>query len=535
MSTAPTEVVRKLQGASSQSRDDRTPPNRRSKATGALKYRTSCDACQTAKVKCGREPSCCHRCSVQGIECVYSISRRIGRPRKPMNAAAANPTRTADINPEIRASTMLQHAETVVRHDKSLQQNDDEDAEDSFIDVATTMEGTSCTPSRYGEEDLQIEQQAVSQPCPDEELRGSPAPCSDLTRVLDDFDFSVPHYPQRQPFDFTTSDMFDLSAYNEDLQAVSAGFSAEPQPFSGQFSMQSGGLHSPEKMGQHQHTSSMELNNTNDLISSLHLRSPGDVDKRGSMDDHIGLESSLSSSEGLPGTRLSQDTADTLQHSLNQQLALSVSSAGIAQRYFSESESNPTKRSSTATESCDCYSVIFQSISSSKSQQLEVVSMSVDMVLQIEAETQLMLARLRECRSCARDRTALLLSFISANRTLHLLENTARVELKPLRRLKKSLIRGTSTRNTFRDAASAPLQSKKCILQVGTFEVSEEDRTRFLRKILQSRIENLSAVLRCLHVTPGTLPDSTSKAATLMASDIIQGLQTVAGSMQLWD
>ena len=53
----------------------------------ASRYRNSCDACQAAKIKCGQQKPECHRCTAQEIQCVYSLSRRMGRPRQPTRAA----------------------------------------------------------------------------------------------------------------------------------------------------------------------------------------------------------------------------------------------------------------------------------------------------------------------------------------------------------------------------------------------------------------------------------------------------------------
>ena len=54
------------------------------------KYRTSCDNCQVMKIKCGQEKPSCQRCSNQRLECVYSLSRRMGRPREKKTAPESN-------------------------------------------------------------------------------------------------------------------------------------------------------------------------------------------------------------------------------------------------------------------------------------------------------------------------------------------------------------------------------------------------------------------------------------------------------------
>lgn len=44
------------------------------------KLRSSCDACGTVKLKCDRKHPVCGRCVAHGIDCTYSISRKLGKP-----------------------------------------------------------------------------------------------------------------------------------------------------------------------------------------------------------------------------------------------------------------------------------------------------------------------------------------------------------------------------------------------------------------------------------------------------------------------
>lgn len=45
------------------------------------KVHQSCDVCQTSKIRCGKERPACRRCAKHNLDCVYSMSRRNGRPR----------------------------------------------------------------------------------------------------------------------------------------------------------------------------------------------------------------------------------------------------------------------------------------------------------------------------------------------------------------------------------------------------------------------------------------------------------------------
>jgi hypothetical protein len=48
----------------------------------SVKVRSTCNACQQAKIRCSHEKPSCRRCRKHKIECIYSVSRRLGRPAK---------------------------------------------------------------------------------------------------------------------------------------------------------------------------------------------------------------------------------------------------------------------------------------------------------------------------------------------------------------------------------------------------------------------------------------------------------------------
>lgn len=48
----------------------------------SVKVRSTCNACQQAKIRCSHEKPSCRRCQKHNIDCIYSMSRRLGRPAK---------------------------------------------------------------------------------------------------------------------------------------------------------------------------------------------------------------------------------------------------------------------------------------------------------------------------------------------------------------------------------------------------------------------------------------------------------------------
>lgn len=57
------------------------PSTSRSSFEPGTRLRTSCDACQNLKMKCSQDKPSCYRCSKNGLTCVYSPLRRMGRPK----------------------------------------------------------------------------------------------------------------------------------------------------------------------------------------------------------------------------------------------------------------------------------------------------------------------------------------------------------------------------------------------------------------------------------------------------------------------
>ncbi|KAF2820733.1 hypothetical protein CC86DRAFT_117380 [Ophiobolus disseminans] len=61
-----------------------TPPTSAPKSSSnkerRLKLRASCDACAASKVKCSKNRPTCTRCSANGMQCIYGVSRKHGKP-----------------------------------------------------------------------------------------------------------------------------------------------------------------------------------------------------------------------------------------------------------------------------------------------------------------------------------------------------------------------------------------------------------------------------------------------------------------------
>ncbi|KAJ5354389.1 uncharacterized protein N7496_012822 [Penicillium cataractarum] len=60
----------------------------------SVKVRSTCNACQQAKIRCGHEKPSCRRCQKHKIECIYSVSRRLGRPAKKKDQKVGSETQS---------------------------------------------------------------------------------------------------------------------------------------------------------------------------------------------------------------------------------------------------------------------------------------------------------------------------------------------------------------------------------------------------------------------------------------------------------
>lgn len=66
----------------------------------SVKVRSTCNACQQAKIRCSHEKPSCRRCQRHKIECIYSVSRRLGRPAKKKDCRTEVKGQGSSLSPE---------------------------------------------------------------------------------------------------------------------------------------------------------------------------------------------------------------------------------------------------------------------------------------------------------------------------------------------------------------------------------------------------------------------------------------------------
>ena len=98
--------------------------------TTQARLRNSCDACNTAKVKCSKERPCCRRCQRKEQFCVYSVSLRCSK--RPVDG------RTASTIKRNSTSTTSSQPPTSVAHGLQLS-TELEGALDATLDSASSI------------------------------------------------------------------------------------------------------------------------------------------------------------------------------------------------------------------------------------------------------------------------------------------------------------------------------------------------------------------------------------------------------------
>ncbi|KID66824.1 Fungal Zn binuclear cluster domain containing protein, partial [Metarhizium hybridum] len=126
-----------------------------SKAAGTPKHR-ACDECRTRKLACSKDPTGCERCKREGISCVYSPQKPMGRPRKrraieqPIPEDASTDASRSQVLPTPRGVSFSpsSHQDPLANaHLDFMPQIDDEPL--NFLDMLSNNPGESDTAHLY--------------------------------------------------------------------------------------------------------------------------------------------------------------------------------------------------------------------------------------------------------------------------------------------------------------------------------------------------------------------------------------------------
>ncbi|CAG9948543.1 unnamed protein product [Clonostachys rosea f. rosea IK726] len=509
-------------------------------ASGARgpKYRTSCDRCQAAKVKCGHEKPSCRRCAYHKVDCVYGISRRMGRPRARKSPAKdsspspqASTNSASDENSRSKPATpavTLGEAEPVVEIQQSSPAINAEGGNLSTESAQISEPWAASLTTLF--EPPELNQVAVEGVHNDPMLESLRTPLAFLPTPtenrmdLDDYN----GYPTMSAF---LDDISDSMISQQPIPAPSALEILDPQALL-PTEMPVG--HPQESFGQVntiptpvQTTQPENGSNTIRQTDSHHQSSPSSVSKRRvsmgqSMSDMFlsltGHEGNIHAAKPSSGTHIASGPRTSAA-------ARGESTATHVEPHY---DVRPMSKSGKVVihekddGCCNCHIVVTDCIVSLKAEQQRSGLVPIDCALRMETEVETSLSAVHECQSCRCESSIHLLSLVGVRLMLDILQKTVRDEfvMRPRR-----INSGTISINN------------SDILWIGSFKVSPKTRCRFLKKLVQARFCRLAMLVERggKVVTSGPAQDCYSQSGDLLLEDISKGLRTTMGWVTLWN
>ncbi|KAF2092849.1 cytochrome P450 [Rhizodiscina lignyota] len=472
------------------------------------KYRTSCDSCQAAKVGCSHDKPSCRRCSIQKLECVYSPSRRKGRPRAKAQTAedAARGESNAGPNSRLRstAATPASNSGTSgVTNDAALGVIAREPPLPEPIRLSDpwTPGGAFDAPNAGGTMDessmpstvTSLDFYSATTPMGLDEAFGFPV----MPFALED---------SSGPTDAALIENYDPGALlSAKMLAVN-----DSTPFSLLDSQ-----------------SSTQKRHSNNEFAQYLAQEP---DRPARAESMSGLDSVSSFNQ------MFDDTSDIVPGMGNVlQDAHSSAFFSTARRgdggdeiVSSEEESwslcDVRPLAKRRRSSCNCVSAILQRIQSVKAGKQNKGPISIDCALVMENEVRECLSRLQRCKSCSQDSTSHLLALISVRMMLSLLRTTVDDEFMSRPR-RKSVASS--------DGQLSTSKGDRSNLYIGNFKVPSKARYRFLRGALQARFSRLLLLIEEREkLVNGVGRDCFAKSASVLLGDISQDLRTITGCLK---
>ncbi|KAF3074455.1 Cytochrome P450 monooxygenase afvE [Trichoderma lentiforme] len=387
------------------------------------KYRTSCDNCQTAKVKCGHEKPSCRRCSVHRVDCVYSLSRRMGRPRAKKVVADESPR---------RLPTSTEPNETEIPKPATP---------DTEIEDAEFATHLAEPPAGEAEPNNPSASAAGQIPDPWAPLLGDLGQLNEteainrLNQTPQLENDSVDFLSTESPMELLEITAFDrMPSFLDDMPST-----LQPQASASAIPME---LFDPHDMLS---VALPAMNAKSDVNDSLSMQQPGSSLVREPCMCQHSSTSSGNNSMLIPGNN---DQPNELLHysstsfqdaSCSPREETSESPSNTSQPSDSSSSLQASRESSSELSwrttqvtliqtQCDCMETISKRIASLKLEQQSSSFMPIDCVLMLEKEVEESLVHLHKCKNCRLDSILHLLALISVRMMLDILQKTARSE-----------------------------------------------------------------------------------------------------------
>ncbi|MCJ1391689.1 hypothetical protein MMC18_004554 [Xylographa bjoerkii] len=492
-----------------------------------FKLRNSCDACQEAKLKCNKEKPSCRRCLCHRQPCVYSPLRRIGRPRKP--AGAQSTTKTSKPHAETR-----EEHRTAATATPAVAPDNDGRVSPNQLDPTVAPPSS---PRFFDDAD-----QRLWLPSDGASMFGATNTHFDLTATLnDDFDAFTTHDPIGQDFQDMES-FFDNTQDTLHAKRMPASYNAMldlPLPVLDK-------LPSYEKVGG-------PLDGDSILGHGRRYQEGTNThgSNSGSTSGFTPIASSLGSADVDMDTISSDDWPSTNPRTM-QPPSKSRSINMKATNNTSFRSGSGTSPPSSSRGPCNnvCYAALTQQLAHLNEQFPESSQPSIDLILQVERQTRSNKDKVLSCAACLSNRSSLLLLSMIVERVMQMLETIS--EFKPPATLNKQFQRTKTlpferARNgavsftgnfqaPFPGIGSCPSPKTDCLLHIGGFEIDDDTKSVFVKRLLRFRLNRFAVMLTEVEQATNTnRKDCNYKAAESMVRDVYQRLELLRGMVELWE
>nr|QTE76008.1 ScyR8 [Scytalidium album] len=491
------------------------------------KLRSTCDACQDAKTRCSHDNPRCRRCETRNIKCVYSISRRMGRPRR-LKTNESDPKQ-----PKNKSNNVSRAMELGVATSSIINPEAGATVQVTAITEATTrptFQNSMTTPS-WNE-------------------AGSMS-------GIDVFDTNL-----------GSLDCLDFSGSSNTSSVCGYGFN---------FLLQSNSADSDFNFSDFTENSTLTASSglspaIEDVASAGAVRMSKKTDSYfmfpglSSSEDDASLEKIMASGfspQALPSISVDSIfqgdmSVEDLSNKANNSeiMDFSVDFQPVRNKPQQQQEklipgtttwselTKPDKKCAPSPEPdnrmCNCFASILRELPHLDQSRLENQASTIDVVLRVEQGFQQQASKILSCKTCMSNRPSLLLlSAVVIDHIVCMLENTFNVKLKLQRKSSNEQnnppFRPSPARTVVKPVNGQKVESTggvtptcDCLLLVGGQEIVREEKIDFLKQLVQGRLGKLCSTLRQLRTGMQETPqDSNSKAGTIMVMEIYRRLQSV--------
>lgn len=474
------------------------------------KLRFTCDACKDAKTRCNREVPSCYRCRNQKLQCVYNLSRRMGRPRrlktgdqenvagtkqksKPGSGAASNP-----LGPEADANA----------------------AEAAFHPINTSTEPSEMREHPIVDEFLNHQERSTTRSLSDASVMDAVTTSSFMDGFNLHEDYDLADLDNMTDFDFLN------------------GTSMTPTPVPASPIDVAMSLPSQTK------TAPAESNLTYPLRTEQRKPAEARMTPQKSQSFLSPSVKPLNYEESIPMNSFDGKYVSDLDSASDCRLQAFGDEAHKSDRPKNlqpplQPDGNGIELSQSQDCGCRCYEIVVRKLSDLDESQSGMLSSTIDVALMVEKGVQPQIAQVLQCGTCSSNRPNLLLLLsVIIDNIVSMLESTSNANNKLQM---DGMFLGRSSHRSSQaltecngDRPATP--SVKPPLLVGGYEICSELKSRFLKQLLQGRLNSLSStLLQLMQYMQRNPHNSNSKHGTTMVKETHKRLQSIIGRVELWD